>query len=101
MLDRIWNTKRCHSKVHTTWRRLGCTLVLLTCYGMAETLLLLVVGWQAIAMLLGGGPHDDRVRVLGGQLSGYIYQIFLYLTCNSTLRPFPFSPWPRGLVPPP
>ena len=94
-------SKITQGKGRGTWQRLGFMLILVICYAMAESLLLLVIGWQAIAALVGGSPQDARMRVLGGQLSRYIYQIFLYLTYNSNQRPYPFSPWPGGVVPPP
>lgn len=99
MMDRVWK-KGVHGITRGTWSRLGSMLVLATCYGMAETLLLLVVGWQVVTLAMGGRADTGHVRTLGGELSGYIYQIFLYLTCNSNQRPFPFSPWLRHPPPP-
>ena len=37
---------------------------------------------------------NDRLLRFGGELSDFLYQIFLYLTFNSEEKPFPFADWP-------
>ncbi len=69
-------------------------VVLAAFYGIAETLLLLGVLVQVISVLVKGTPNP-HVRSFGAQLSGYVYQLFLYLTYNSDHCPFPFAAWPR------
>lgn len=90
MIESFWTGR----KDKAVWQRLGSMLVLAVCYGVAETVLLLVVGWQVVTMVTGRPIRHEQVRRLGGLLSGYIYQIFLYLTGNTEQRPFPFTPWP-------
>ncbi|MBF0583751.1 MAG: DUF4389 domain-containing protein [Magnetococcales bacterium] len=99
MMEAVWSRVG-HRMARGLWGRLGSMLILVICYGMAETLVLLVVGWQVVTLLTGCTPYDLRVRSFGGQLSRYIYHIFLYLTNNSDRRPFPFSPWLRQPVSP-
>ena len=75
-------------------------VVLAIFYGIAETLLLLGVLIQVVSVLVKGSPNP-HVRSFGAQLSGYIYQLFLYLTYSSDHCPFPFAAWPRETVPSP
>lgn len=73
--------------------------IFLALYSVAEAALLVVVVAQTIIIIKKGQPHT-WLLAFGAQLSAYTYQIFLYLTYNSNLRPFPFSRWPNGFVPP-
>lgn len=79
------------------WRRMAFMLVLAVFYGMAEMLLALAIVFQVVSVLASGSPNP-HVRAFGAQLSGYIYQLFLYFTYNSDDCPFPFSAWPKAPV---
>ncbi|MFT6221883.1 MAG: hypothetical protein ACJA0C_001291 [Candidatus Endobugula sp.] len=41
------------------------------------------------------GKRESRLRMFGGGLSTYLFQILQYLTYNSEEKPFPFKDWPE------
>ncbi len=63
-------------------------------YSLAKMLLLLVVTLQIFEGLTNQTPNK-RIRAFGAQLSGYIYQLLIFLTFNNEACPFPFSDWPE------
>lgn len=50
--------------------------------------------FQLVAYLFVEKPNQ-RLCNFGKQLSGYSYQILLFLTFNSDKKPYPFSDWPK------
>jgi len=72
----------------------GVFMVLfLIAYNIVEVLILLVALFQFVAVLFTGRINETVLR-LGNNLSFFALETFQYLTFNSNLRPFPFSPWP-------
>ena len=72
----------------------GVFMVLfLIAYNIVEFLILLAALFQFVAVLFTGRVNETVLR-LGNNLSLFALETFQYLTFNSNLRPFPFSPWP-------
>ncbi len=82
-----------HLKDKSTWMRLLFMALFAFAYGVAEFVVTAVVIVQILIRLLTGSVNE-RLLVFGRQLSHYLYQLLLYLTFNSEVKPFPFSPWP-------
>lgn len=61
-------------------------------YSAAEVVLGALVLVHFILVLIHGEP-DQRLKEFGNDLSGFIYQVFLFLTYNTDEKPFPFKPW--------
>jgi Flp pilus assembly protein TadB len=88
-----------HVKSRATWLRLFFMLVVLILYGVSRVVVGAVVLLQFFWLLLTG-ETNARLQKFGQALATYTYQIILYLTFNTELRPFPFdADWPAG--PPP
>ena len=62
--------------------------------GVAKFVLFVVAVIQFLSVLLTGGTNA-RLLSFGQSLSLYSYQIFRFLTFNSEMLPYPFSPWPE------
>ena len=75
------------------WMRGLFMVLFLIAYNIVEFLILLVALFQFVAVLFTGRVNETVLR-LGNNLSLFALEIFQYLTFNSNLRPFPFSPWP-------
>lgn len=78
-----------------TWLRGLFMLLFAVIRSVAEVVLGAVALLQFLFALASGAPNP-RLTEFGGQLSAYLYQIFMFLTFNSERRPFPFSPWPES-----
>lgn len=80
-------------KDHSTWMR-GLYIVLFTIiYSVTEIVIALLVLFQFMFVLLTR-QTNDKLLILGQNLSTFIYQILNYVTFNSNDRPFPFSDFP-------
>ena len=75
------------------WMRGVFMILFLIAYNIVEFLILLVALFQFVAVLFTGRVNETVLR-LGNNLSFFALETFQYLTFNSNLRPFPFSPWP-------
>ena len=75
------------------WMRGVFMVLFLIAYNIVEFLILLVALFQFVAVLFTGRVNEAVLR-LGNNLSFFALETFQYLTFNSNLRPFPFSPWP-------
>ena len=75
------------------WMRGLFMVLFLIAYNIVEFLILLVALFQFVAVLFTGRINETVLR-LGNNLSLFALETFQYLTFNSNLRPFPFSPWP-------
>ena len=75
------------------WMRGVFMILFLIAYNIVELLILLVALFQFVAVLFTGRINETVLR-LGNNLSFFALETFQYLTFNSNLRPFPFSPWP-------
>ena len=78
-----------------TWLRGLYMLLFILIAGVARFVIAVVVLFQFFSVLITGNTNA-QLLTLGQNLSTYIYQITLFLTFNSELRPFPFSGWPDG-----
>jgi len=79
----------------TTWWRALYMVLFMVIYGIAEFVITAVVLFQFLSVLFTGGSNE-RLLMLGQNLSTYIYQIMLFLTFNSDEKPYPFDDWPDG-----
>ena len=59
------------------------------CY-IAINILMVVVFFQ-FAIVLLSGKSNDKLLYFGDVLSTFIYQIIMYLTYNTDIKPFPFG----------
>ena len=75
------------------WMRGVFMDLFLIAYNIVEFLILLVALFRFVAVLFTGRVNETVLR-LGNNLSFFALETFQYLTFNSNLRPFPFSPWP-------
>ncbi len=75
------------------WVRLLYMLLFAVIYGVAKFLVAAVVVLQFGFVLLSASTNANLLR-FGAQLSHFMYQVLLYLSFNTELRPFPFSDWP-------
>jgi hypothetical protein len=76
------------------WMRGVFMVLFFIAYSIVEVLILLVALFQFVAVLFTGRVNETVLR-LGNNLSFFALETFQYLTFNSNLRPFPFSPWPN------
>lgn len=82
-----------HIKDQSTWMRGLYILMFSIIYSVTEIVIFLIVFIQFVFVLLTSQPND-KLLVLGMDLSTYIFQILSYLTFNSSERPYPFSDFP-------
>lgn len=80
------------TQIPLSWERILNMLVLSVAYAVAETVLIALIVGQILFRLVSRQPNEP-MRHLGKQLSGYLYQILLYLSFNSEEKPFPFQAW--------
>lgn len=80
-------------KTKDTWMRGIYILVFAFAYSVAEIVLWAVVLMQFLVLLFTS-EKNEKLLVLGKDMSYYIYQILQYVTFNSDEKPFPFSDWP-------
>ena len=78
-----------------TWLRALFMLLFVVIYSIAEIVIAAVVLFQVFSVLFTGGTNE-RLLILGQNLSTYVYQIMLFLTFNSDEHPYPFGDWPDG-----
>lgn len=80
-------------KKSSQWLRIAFMLALGVALYVASVVLTLLTIAQAVFSLLTG-KDNENLRALGKDLSTYVHQILEFLTYNSELKPFPFSPYP-------
>ena len=80
-------------KEPSQWLRIAFMIALAVALYDAGIVLTLLTIAQAIFSLLTG-KDNENLRALGKDLSTYVHQILEFLTYNSELKPFPFSPYP-------
>jgi hypothetical protein len=68
-------------------------------YSLVEALMTALVIFQLAYSLVTEQAPSERVRDFGNRLCTYAYQLFRYLTHNSSERPFPFADFPEALEP--
>jgi len=57
-------------------------------------MVVLVLTLAQVLFSLLSGKDNPNLRSLGSSLSRYIFEILMFLTYNSEVRPFPFTPFP-------
>jgi len=75
------------------WTRIFFMLLFVFVQGGVKFLIMLLAVFQTVSTILTGQTNTLLLK-LGRQLAVYDYQINLFVTFNSELRPFPFSAWP-------
>ena len=93
MEETINKEQKEHYKTRETWIRGVYILVFVFAYSVAEIVMGAVVFMQFM-LLLFTGSKNDKLLVLGQDVSYYIYQVMRYLTFNTDEKPCPFSDWP-------
>jgi len=81
-------------KNKNVWLRGLFMLLFIFLMGVAKFITLVVVVLQFLAVLFSGETNKNLLQ-FGKSLSVYQYQIALYLTYNSDIRPFPAADWPQ------
>ncbi|WP_028866212.1 DUF4389 domain-containing protein [Psychromonas aquimarina] len=81
-------------KNKSVWLRGLFMLIFIFLMGVAKFVTLVVVVLQFLAVLFSGDTNKNLLQ-FGKSLSIYQYQIVLYLTYNSEIRPFPAADWPQ------
>lgn len=84
-------------KEPSQWLRIAFMVALAVALYVASIVLTLLTIAQAVFSLLTG-KDNENLRALGKDLSTYVHQILEFLTYNSELKPFPFSPYPGAEV---
>jgi hypothetical protein len=82
-------------KDQNTWMRGLYILLFTVIYSVTEIVIALLVIFQFLSVLLTH-QTNDKLLVLGANLSNYIFQILSYVTFNSDERPYPFSDFPES-----
>ena len=77
------------------WIRGLYMILFFVLYEIAEVVIGAVVVVQFL-VVLATGSRNPRLLKFGRQLSAYAYQVFLFQTFNTEVKPFPFSDWPQG-----
>ena len=83
-----------------TGLRIVLSLLFAVIWGLLETLLAATIVLSLIWTLVLEHAPPLRLRRLTNRLVTYSYQIWRYLTQNTSRVPFPFSDLPRALEPP-
>ena len=85
--------KKENVKTKETWIRGVYILIFVFAYSVAEIVMGAVVLLQFLSVLFTS-EKNEKLLLLGQDVSYYIYQVMRYLTFNSDDKPFPFSDWP-------
>ncbi|WP_372882410.1 DUF4389 domain-containing protein [Psychromonas sp.] len=80
-------------KDRSVWLRGLFMLIFIFFMGVAKFVTVIVAACQFIVVLFTSEINTNLLK-FGKSLSVYQYQIMLYLTYNSEIRPFPVSDWP-------
>lgn len=83
-------------KSKSSWLRIFYMIVVLILYGVSRVVLGAVLVFQICYVLFTGTPHKPLLE-FGQSLAIYTYQLVMYLTFNSDIRPFPLdADWPHA-----
>ena len=77
------------------WIRGLYMLLFLVIYGVAKSLVFLVIIFHFLALLIARTTYAPLLR-FSQSLATYFYEITLYLTFITEEKPFPFREWPSG-----
>ena len=78
------------------WLRGLHMLIFVIAYNLAEAALALTVIFQFFCALITGRVNEPLLT-FSKNATLYIKEVFEFLTFNSEVKPFPFSPWPDEL----
>lgn len=78
------------TEIPLSWERILHMLVLGAAYTIAETILIALIIGQILFRVVSKEANEP-IRRLSKQLSGYLYEIMLYLSFNSDQKPFSLS----------
>jgi hypothetical protein len=78
-----------------TWIRGLVMFLYFMVISVAKFVMAAVVLFQFGTVLITG-KQNAALLSFGHSLSLYIYQIYLYLTYNSDIKPFPLASWPKS-----
>ncbi len=83
-----------HMVEGSIWLRGLHMLVLAVGYNVVEAMLALTTIFQFFSALITGRVNEPLLQFAknGGI---YVQEVFEFLTFNSEIRPFPFTPWPN------
>ena len=81
-------------KNRNPWVRGLYMLLFIFLMGVAKFVMFVVVVMQFFVVLCTAQTNDNLAQ-FGKSLSGYQYQIMLFLTYNSEIKPFPIADWPK------
>jgi hypothetical protein len=84
-----------HLTEGSTWLRLIYMLLFGFAFYVSVIILLAVAVLQILFKLFTGEPVR-RLRELGQSLGMYLYEIAVFETFQSEVKPYPFRPWPRA-----
>jgi len=83
-------------KSKASWMRVLYIVFVLILYAVSRVVLGAVVLFQIGYVLFTGSTHKPLLD-FGRSLAEYTYEIVMYITYNSDVRPFPFdAEWPRA-----
>jgi hypothetical protein len=80
------------TRIPLSWERILHMLVLAVAYAIAETVLIALIIGQILFRVVSKEANEP-MRRLGKQISGYLYEILLYLSFNSDDNPLPYRSW--------
>lgn len=86
MLDKL--------RTPASWLRILFMLGYLVILWVSAIVVLMLTAAQALFSLFTGG-NNPNLRRLGAALADYVSQILLFLSYNTEVRPFPFTPFPK------
>ena len=76
------------------WGRLIPMLVLIVCFGLAETALYIIAIIQFIWAAVNGKPNEQLTE-FGASLAEWMSQDAKYLSYVTEEKPFPWAKWPE------
>lgn len=79
------------------WIRLLFMVLFVIVASIAKIIIYIIAIFQFITLLFTNEPNKMLLE-FSRNLSYYNYQIFLFLTYNSEVKPFPFTAWPTEIV---
>lgn len=92
-------SKNAHIKEKLSKVDVWLSLIFIILFGFVnyfvQVLSWIIAAFQWLSTLVSNKPNE-RICDFGKQLSIYSFQILSFLTYNSSVKPFPFSDWPKG-----
>jgi len=88
------NTNDLPKQKDNIWMRGLYMLLFAFLIGVAKFVAFTVVALQFLFVLFTNSTNE-KLLSFGKSLSTYTYQIMLFLTFNSEVRPYPMSDWPE------